>query len=73
MYANGRLNPQEADVSYEPELTPEQRRREVARILARGILRLPRVAPESAACSDTEAPHKDLEVSVPPRPHGSAG
>jgi len=58
---------------YEPEPTPEQRRREIASILARGLLRLRRDPPESAACNAAEPRQKALEVCAPARPHGTAG
>ena len=52
------------------ELTPEERRREIAALLARGVLRhlhTRQLAPESAASESTaEAPerlHKDLDGS----------
>ena len=51
-------------------LTPDQRRREVAAILARGVLRLHciQVAPERAADAPEPAESR-LEVSAAPRPH----
>ena len=62
------------------DMTPDQRRREVAAILARGILRLRatrQVAPESAesgSCDDApEPPQKGLEVSAASRPHVTGG
>jgi hypothetical protein len=61
-------------------LTPDQRRREIASILARGILRLhsmARTAPDSADPDTVEhaAEHaqKALEVSATPRPHVTRG
>jgi len=58
------------------DLTPDQRRREVASILARGVLRLHSIrhfAPEPAAsgpCEDVPEPAQNgLEVSATPRPH----
>ena len=61
-------------------LSPDQRRREVAAILARGILRLHpagQVASESAAPEAAdhplEPPQKDLEVSRTSRPHVTGG
>ena len=67
-------------LSYDSRLTPEQRRREVAAILARGILRLQRTArtPHDAGeCAPPEhalepAP-KDLEVSATSCPHVTRG
>jgi hypothetical protein len=57
-------------------LTPDQRRREIAAILARGILRLHSIrplAPESATsgpCEDApEIAENGLEVSATSRPH----
>ena len=62
------------------DLSPDERRREVAVILARGILRLHpthQAAPESAVSEDAQhAPEdrqKDLEVSGPSRPHVTTG
>lgn len=62
------------------DLTSDQRRREIAAILARGILRLHQtrqLAPESAASEPAdhspEAPQKDLEVSDTSRPHVTGG
>ena len=62
--------------SDDSRLTPEQRRREVASILARGILRLramARTGPDSGDSDATEhAPQpaqKALEVSATSRPH----
>ena len=56
-------------------LPPDQRRREIASILARGILRL-----HGAATSQVSAPsdtvgsaENDLEASVPSRPHVTGG
>ena len=61
-------------------LTPEDRRREIAAILARGILRLHRTrqkAPESATSKPADhapdGPHKGLEVSGTSRPHVTHG
>ena len=61
-------------------LTPDQRRREIAAILARGILRLRRIAgtaPDSAESGPPEpAPEpaqKALELSAPSRPHVTRG
>jgi hypothetical protein len=62
------------------DLTPEQRRREIAVILARGILRLQstrQLAQESAPCGPPDdAPdplQKGLEVSATSRPHVTGG
>ncbi len=58
-------------------LTPDQRRREIARILARGVLRLsalahaPEVAPTPEAPADS--PQEGVDVCAATRPHGSAG
>ena len=61
-------------------LTPEQRRREVASVLARGILRLARVArttPVGAASRAEEhapeSPQKTLEASTVLIPHVTGG
>jgi len=66
---------------YDPDdLTPDQRRREIAAILAEGILRLRRVrqvAPESAdsACpaDATEPPKRGLDPCATSRPHVTGG
>ena len=50
-------------------LTPDERRREIAAILARGVLRLSRVAPDDAP----DPPKKPLELSAPSRPHVTRG
>ena len=62
------------------ELTPDQRRREIASILARGILRLRfmrRVAPESTESGSSddaaEPPQKGLDVRATSRPHVTRG
>lgn len=61
-------------------LTPEQRRHEIATILARGILRLPRTARPARGCADSapseDAPEpapKGLELSATSRPHVTRG
>ena len=62
----------EADSS----LTPDQRRHEIASLLARGVLRLQRAAlaaPEAADPGAPEPTQKDLEVWAPPRPHVTRG
>ncbi len=61
-------------------LTPDQRRREIARILARAVLRLRALAhaqaisavPEALA-EPTDASQEGVDVCAPSRPHGSAG
>jgi hypothetical protein len=66
---------------YDPDdLTSDQRRREIAAILAEGILRLRcvrQVAPESADSSHpddaTEPSEKGLEVFATSRPHVTGG
>ena len=60
-------------------LTPDERRREVAAILAAGVLRLtsrPDLVPESADSADADGPGKSsdsaekaLELCTPPRTH----
>jgi hypothetical protein len=62
------------------DLSPDQRRREIAAILAEGILRLRcvrEVAPESAdsPCPDaaSEAPEKGLDACATSRPHVTGG
>ena len=53
-------------------LTPDRRRREIAAILARGVLRLHcmRVDPTSGpADADSDPDESSLEVSAAPRPH----
>jgi hypothetical protein len=53
------------------DLTPDQRRREVAGILARGVLRLHgmhSIDPE-VACDAPESAESSLELSAAPRPH----
>ena len=67
----------------EAELTPDQRRRELAAILAAGILRLrtrpgslPEPAmsgPDGAAKKSSDSGQKSLAVPGPPSPHGPAG
>jgi len=56
------------------ELTPTQRRKEIAAILGRGLLRLDSArGNQPAACdSETESPdQKALDVSAPGDPHVS--
>lgn len=55
-------------------LTPDQRRREVAAILAKGLLRLPQFPPESAEsdASASDSTQKGLELSARPGPHVTA-
>jgi len=70
-------------VSYLPDdlpLTPDQRRREIARILARGVLRLHSMAQTEAISAVPEAlaapvdsPQEEVDVCATTRPHGSAG
>ncbi len=57
------------------DLTPEQRRREIASILARGVLRLCSVLPAEpeAPKPAPSPPQKDLEVSDLSRPHVPRG
>lgn len=50
-------------------LTPDQRRREIAAILARGVLRLRHIAPNDAR----DLPEKPLELFAPSRPHVTRG
>ncbi len=66
--------------SDDSRLTPDQRRREIAIILARGILRLhgiarpTHVSTESTAVEHSPEPaQKDLEVSPTSRPHVTRG
>jgi len=57
-------------------LAPNQRRREIAQILARGVLRLHRAAvtpPESADVAPTETTESCLELSTEFRPHVTGG
>ena len=62
-------------------LTPDERRRQVAAILARGVLRLcssVQLPPESAdsapaASNSSKSRQKALEVSAPPSPHATRG
>ena len=62
------------------DLTPDQCRREVARILARGVLRLCDKLHSTleTACSEPSdggpiSPDKDLDVSATTDPHGTNG
>ena len=62
------------------DLTPDQRRREIAAILAEGILRLRclrKVAPESAdsayLADAAEPPEKGLDACATSRPHVTGG
>ncbi len=62
------------------DLSPDERHRAIAAILARGILRLHatrQIAPESATYEDANhaqnGGQKDLEVSAPSRPHVTTG
>ena len=60
----------------ESHLTADQRRHEVARILAKGILRLrgmARPAPESTESKPSEPPDKGVDVSATSRPCGTTG
>ena len=65
--------------SHDSRLTPDQRRREIAAILARGVLRLRdtrQVAPKLGAGlshDPPEWPQKGLEVSGTSRPHVDRG
>ena len=57
-------------------LTPDQRRHEIAVILAKGILRLRRsaqCAQESAEYAPSTMPQKGLDVSGTSRPHVTRG
>lgn len=61
-------------------LTPEERRRQIAAILARGVLRLHssgQLPPHSAASTPSDNSskfrQKALEVSAPPSPHATRG
>jgi len=70
-------------VSYVPDdspMTPDQRRREIARFLAKGVLRLHALAHAQAVCAvpealaePTDAPQEGVDVCATTRPHGSAG
>ena len=53
-------------------LTPDERRREIAAILAAGILRL-RTCPESAPEELSDSAQKPLDLSAPGSPHVPAG
>ena len=62
------------------DLKPDERRREIAAILARGILRLHSTRPAAAELANSEganhAPEgrqKDLEVSATSHPHVTTG
>jgi len=58
------------------DMTADQRRREIAAILARGILRLHQtrqLAPKSPASESVDPRQKDLEVSETSRPHVTRG
>ena len=62
------------------DLTPEERRREIAAILARGVLRLlqtRQVPPESVASESAEEAleplHKDVEMSEASSVDGTTG
>ena len=60
----------------EAHLTPNQRRHEIAVILAKGVLRLRRsvqFAQEFAESAPPTMPKKGLEVSVASRPHVTPG
>ena len=64
--------------SPDDSLTPDQRRREIASLLARGILRLQSLArPDTASVSEaddaSESVQRGLEMSAPIRPHGTGG
>ena len=69
--------------STEAELSPDERRCEIAAILAAGILRLrtrPETMPELASSGAGNAPANrsdsgqgPLDLSAPPRPHVPAG
>ena len=54
-------------------LTPEQRRHEVAAILARGVLRQRQIAAAGREPGPSDPPQKALEVSAKGRPHGTRG
>jgi hypothetical protein len=64
----------------DPQLTPDQRRREIAAILARGILRLHTAGPTASETAESDrsddAPEpleKGLELSAPSRLHVTRG
>ena len=67
----------------EPPRSPEERLREVARILASGVLRMrrgllappavPLTAPERDPQEPSESDRNYLDVSASPRPHVPAG
>jgi hypothetical protein len=68
------------DVPDDLPLTPDERRREVARILARGVLRLRGITQAAAICATPEAlaepadsPQEEVDVCATTRPHGCAG
>lgn len=66
------------DHAYPGSLAPDERRREVAALLARGILRLQSLASlDSAVVSEaadaSESGQRGLEMSAPIRPHGTGG
>ena len=57
----------------EAELSPDERRREIASILAAGVLRLktrPGGVPDPTAPRRRDNP---LDLSAPPSPHGRTG
>jgi hypothetical protein len=63
-----------------PHLTPEQRRREIAAILAKGILRLHTAGPRASESAVSDRPddapeplEKGLELSAPSRPYVTRG
>ena len=70
-----------SEVDSPAHLTPDERRRQVAAILARGVLRLcssAQLPPESAesapvAGNSSKSRQKALEVSAPPSPHATRG
>ena len=62
------------------DLNPDERRREIAAILARGILRLHSIRPVPPESADSEGANqapkecqKGLEVSATSRPHVTTG
>ena len=68
------------DATRDPaDMTPDQRRQEIAAILARGVLRLRRSAQTAPGSSPSRSPEDSaetfsysLEVGAAPRPHAPA-
>ena len=65
--------PRDTTMPHEPDLTPDQRRRQAAAILARGVLRHLRAAKLTPSAPPPESSSNCLEVSRETPLHGGTG